>query len=309
MRLKSLHHAHFVVSDFEAVEAFATDFGLSTVQKDERRLLMATAGADQYSYIADRGPGPRFLGLGFLVEGMRDLEEAVERHGATPIQPIDRPGGGYSVTLVDPEGHRIELIAGVAEKQADRSNKPLELNTPGRKARRDRRQAGRPLQAQKLFRLGHVGLYVVDFDKVSGWYAEVLGLRPSELIHAGDPEDNIVAFYRLDRGDDYVDHHVLAFVKFERADCHHLSFEAEDFEAQFMAHRWMSERGYELCYGVGRHPLGSHVFDTWFNPEGYRWESFSDTDVHNAERPAGRHDFRSLGLDVWSSEPPDRYFA
>lgn len=309
MKLVSLHHVRFKVTDLDETERFAADFGLKTVSKTGGTLIMRTSGGDAFSYIAEQAPARAFLGLGFSVESAADLEEAVSRHGATPIRALDTPGGGHGVTLIDPESLRIELVAGITESTLAPLHKPLALNIPSDRPRLNAPQNFRPLEPARLFRLGHVGVYVKDFAAMSAWYQQVLGLLPSDTMYVGDPQAKVVGFFRLNRGEALVDHHSLFLAQAGKTDCHHISFEAQDFEAQFRAHRWLAQRGWELNWGVGRHPLGSHIFDVWFSPDRYRFETFSDTDVLDASKPPGNYEVKEMDMDLWSSDPPDRYFA
>jgi hypothetical protein len=82
----------------------------------------------------------------------------------------------------------------------------------------------------------------------------------------------------------------------------------QDYESQFVAHRWLLSKGWESNWGVGRHPLGCHVFDTWFGPNRYRFETFSDTDLLNQDHETGHYDISKHELDMWSDKPPDSYF-
>lgn len=67
----------------------------------------------------------------------------------------------------------------------------------------------------------------------------------------------------LDRGEDMVDHHCFFIYEGPKAHVHHTSFEVNDFDTQALGHDWLKERGYEICWGVGRHLLGSQIFDYW----------------------------------------------
>ncbi len=309
MKLVALHHVHFTVTDLDKTERFASDFGLKTASKTNSRLVMRTIGGDAFSYIADLAPARGFLGLGFSVESEADLEEAVSRHGATSIHTLDTPGGGKGVRLTDPEGLQVDLVAGIAETHLEPLHKPLALNIPSNRSRLNASQNFRPLEPARLFRLGHVGLYVKDLAAMSAWYERVLGLLISDTMYIGDPEKKVTVFFRLNRGEALVDHHSLFLAQADKTDCHHISFEAQDFEAQFTAHRWLKQRGWESNWGVGRHPLGSHIFDVWFDPDRYRFETFSDTDVLDASKPPGNYEATTQDMDLWSSDPPDRYFA
>lgn len=312
MRLNRLHHVKFQVPDLDQTERFARDFGLLTVERTEQRLVMRTGGGDAFAYVAERGAEARFIGFGFEVNGDGDLFEAIERHQASPIRQLDTPGGGRAVTLVDPNGFQVDLLVGVARVDPDVPYQPMTLNHPVRYDRVGRFEPKRPLAPAKLFRLGHVGLFVPDFGASLPWYVDVLGLIPSDVYHIpGQPQVRIIGFLRLNHGEAPVDHHCVALMQSQKGEtaCHHISFEAQDFEAQFMSHRYLEGKGYELVWGVGRHPHGSHIFDVWRDPDRNRFETFSDTDRLKASDGSRVHDIRDVEMDAWSSDPPDRYFA
>jgi catechol 2,3-dioxygenase-like lactoylglutathione lyase family enzyme len=309
MKVTGLHHVRFAVSDLERTQAFALDFGLRVAAQDAERLIMNTSGGDAFCYVAERGTERGFRGLAFTVADRSDLEEAAARHGASAVRALDTPGGGWGVTLIDPEGLQVDLVTGIAAQTRAAAPTPVSLNFPDNKARLRVAQNTPVLGPATLFRLGHVGLYVKDFATMAGWYQDVLGMRMSDTLHVPhQPDQKIVGFLRVDRGPELVDHHTLFFGQFGKTDCHHISFEMQDFEAQFIAHRWLAMQGWEANWGVGRHPLGSHVFDVWFDPDRYRWETFSDTDVIDASQQPGNHDIHESEMDIWSSDPPDRYF-
>jgi catechol 2,3-dioxygenase-like lactoylglutathione lyase family enzyme len=309
MKVWALHHVRFAVTDIRKTAAFASDFGLKIVSQDETQLIMRTSGGDAFCYVAELGAESAFLGMGFAVAEIKDLNEAVERHGASAIRQLNTPGGGWGVTLTDPEGLRIDLVTGVAAVAREVNSQPVSLNFPDQKSRICSAQNTPDLGPATLFRLGHIGLYVQDFNAMVAWYQNVLGMRISDTLHAPHQSDTkIVGFLRVDRGAELVDHHTLFLAQFGKTDCHHISFESQDFEAQFVAHRWLETRGWEANWGVGRHPLGSHVFDVWFDPDRYRWESFSDTDVVDGDKVPGNFDIHDSQMDIWSSDSPERYF-
>ncbi len=311
MNLKSLHHVSFEVPDLSRTESFAADFGLVTVERTDDRLVMRTRGDGGYAYVARRADAPRFVGFAVCVDSADDLDAAVASFGATARRRLNLPGGGEAVSLTDPDGNRVDLVYGIAARAIDATPGPdLAGNSAVGRIRHGQSQHRRDLGPAHLFRLGHIGLFVRDFAASYEWYGRVLGMIASEIYHVpGDPGHRIVGFIRLDRGVEWVDHHTLALMQRATPDCHHISFEAQDFEAQFVAHRFLKSKGYESVWGVGRHPHGSHVFDVWRDPNGWRFETFSDTDLLNADRPTHIHDVKDVEMDIWSSDPPDRYFA
>jgi catechol 2,3-dioxygenase-like lactoylglutathione lyase family enzyme len=310
MRLKRFHHVMFRVRDLDSVEAFAGDFGLVTVERSDSRLVMRTRGGDTCAYVAEKGEKDAFVGLAFEVEERASLDEAVSRLGASPVASLALPGGGSFVSLKDPDGNEVLLVHGGARHAAEEPYPELLLNTPFKQQRFGQSQQPRERGPARLWRLGHIGLFVKSFAESTAWYADKLGLIGSDVYHLpGLPHVKIVGFFRLDRGDDYVDHHVIAFMQDERGGCHHISFEAQDFEAQSRTHRYLRSKQYEPIWGVGRHPHGSHVFDVWRSPDGARFETFSDTDLLRADYVTRVHDISTVVVDEWLDDGPERYFA
>jgi len=311
MAVRSLHHVRLRTARLEQNVTFAEDFGLHVVSRTPDTVILKTSGGDSYSVILERAPSALLGSVAFEVDSLQDLRKAAQLPGATAIYDLDRPGGGQAVALTDPEGIRIELVAGVAfDDSADPSAPELSMNSPGRISRAGKSQEKRRLAPATLFRIGHIGLYVRDFPRMLAWYTQVLGLLPSDVLHNGDPKNGqILGFLRADQGSRPVDHHCVVLATYKRTDIHHLSFLTQDFETQFRAHRYLTSRGYELSWGVGRHPLGCHVFDTWFSPDRLRWETFSDTDLLTADQPSGLHDIHTVETDEWSDRPINQYFG
>lgn len=309
MQLKALHHITFSVSDLDRQEAFCTDFGLVTAERTASRLVMRTLGGDEACYVALKADADAFIGLAFEVDDAAMLDEAVAQLGAERRPDLDLPGGGQCVALTDPDGNQVLLVHGSDRRDAGERYEDLMINTPFAKHRLGRQQTPREVGPSRLWRLGHMALFVKDFAASAAWYAEKLGLIGSDVYHVpGVPPAKIVGFFRLDRGEEWVDHHTLAFMQDERGGCHHISFEAHDFEAQQRTHRYLGGKDYEPIWGVGRHPHGSHVFDVWRSPDGARFETFSDTDMFRKSDGTKVHDISTVVMDVWSDDEPTRYF-
>ncbi|MFK7841795.1 MAG: VOC family protein [Sphingorhabdus sp.] len=308
MPIRSLHHVSFTAPDIEKTRQFAEDFGLLTVEKSEDHFVMQTGGGDAWCYQAHRGERG-FAGLGFLVENESDLEDAVKNHGASEIRKLETPGGGLGVTLTNPEGLKIDLVWGIEGDTPQEVQPELRLNTPAARTRFGEPQSTRPLGPASLYRLGHLGLFVKDYKTSAEWFEKTLGMKVSDSMHVPhNPDQTVVAFMRIDRGEHWVDHHAIFLAQSDKTDLHHISFEAQDFEAQARAHRWLLSRGWEPNWGIGRHPLGCHIFDVWFDPDRYRFETFTDTDLLNHDHPTGHHDISTHEMDAWSSKPPESYF-
>lgn len=309
MSVIGLHHVHLKVRDLPATLAFAADFGLVQTAKRDEKFYLRGSGSASYHLILEAADVSSLVGIAFEVESQDDLDRALREHGGTDEGVLDGPGGGQSVALKDPEGIDVHLVTGIDARAADPLPPSLVLNQGPDSPRRGAWQRKIALGPPPLLRLGHIGLFVRDFAACDAWYRNVLGLIASDLLYAGDPSHLVGGFYRVDRGQEWVDHHTLAFFGFGKSELHHMSFEVQNAEAQFVAHRWMLQKKHEPIWGVGRHPLGSHVFDVWRDPSGYRFETFSDTDLCTADVETGLHPIAEAQMDLWSDRNVDAYFA
>ena len=121
------------------------------------------------------------------------------------------------------------------------------------------------------------------FDETVKWFRDTLGFIRSDDVYAGSPDNIIGSFNRLDRGEDYVDHHVFFCIRHEKAGLNHLSYEVPDIDAVMQDHEYLKKLGkYEHMWGIGRHLLGSQVYDYWCDPWGRTHERWADTDRLNA---------------------------
>lgn len=308
MLLTGLHHVHLKVSDLERSHAFVHDFGLTEVAETGGRVFFRSGGAAGYNLVLEAAEESALVSLAFELDASVELEQARVSAGGE-IVSLDGPGGGRALVLHDPEGMEVRIVSGVEQRTPDVAPPMMATNQGAEKPRRGVSQHKPPLGSPPLLRLGHVGLFIKDWRACDAWYRETLGLIPSDLLYAGSPDNVVGGFYRLDRGDEWVDHHIVAFFAFGRSDLHHLSFEVPNSETQFLGHRWMAQRQHESIWGVGRHPLGSHVFDVWRDPSGYRFETFSDTDLCNAAIPPASHSVVDSTMDLWSDRNVDAYFA
>jgi catechol 2,3-dioxygenase-like lactoylglutathione lyase family enzyme len=310
MPLKALHHVFLRARDLPGSRTFVEAFGLIPVAEQEGKLYFRGAGPQAYLLTLEPAASSSIGAIAFEVDSVEDLNRAVREHGASPVRALRSPGGGMAVSLRDPEGITIDLVHGISSRTADPLSATLTLNQGyDNKPRRGTYQAKTPLGPAQLTRLGHVGLFTGNIAGCTQWYEQVLGLLPTDLIYAGSPHNVLAAFYRLNRGTDFVDHHTLVLFGMGSRGVHHVSFEVENAEVQFVSHRWLASRGYESIWGVGRHPKGSHVFDVWRDPSGFRFETFSDTDLLNAAHPPDRVPVESMQMDLWRDRSYEPYFA
>ena len=252
---------------------------------------------------------PQFVGIAFHAGSVDDLEKLARVEGASPIEDIDEPGGGKRVRLTDPDGYQIEVIHGMEQLPKIPLARPA-VNTGEDKTQRRNALYYKGVERgpSHIKRFGHFVLMTTNFEKMLGWYRETLGFRCSDDVYA-DSKDNIVgSFNRLDRGDDYVDHHAFFCIRGDKSGLNHLSYEAADIDDIMIGHEHMKSKGYEHFWGIGRHSLGSQVFDYWGDPWGRVHEHWADTDVLNASVPpnlVGRHELNG----PWGEPIPAKFMG
>jgi hypothetical protein len=86
---------------------------------------------------------------------------------------------------------------------------------------------------------------------------------------------------RCNRGELYVDHHTLFLLGIGEPGFNHAAFEIADWDALMEGHYALARQSYTHSWGVGKHLLGSQVFDYWKDPHEFTLEHFTDGDLFN----------------------------
>ena len=245
---------------------------------------------------------PAFVGLGLRAASIADLETLAHAETA-PIEPFDAPGGGHVLRLTDPDGNLVEVVAGQAHGE------PIPLGADaGFNSAALRRRLRVPVRLSKgpshVRRLGHAVLNVADFRQSEAWYKRRFGFITSDEIEAA-PNVAMGAFMRCDRGDRPTDHHTLFLAQFPgKPGFNHAAFEVNGFDDLMLGHAHLKAKGRQSAWGVGRHKLGSQIFDYWKDPWGHELEHWTDGDLFTAEDSSNTASIRDL-LDVqWGSPFP-----
>ncbi|WP_343549301.1 VOC family protein [Ralstonia sp.] len=283
-------------------EQFLTDFGLHTVARDDERLFMRGTSATPFCYVVHKAETDRFVGFGLRVADSKDLEALARVPGASAVEPITAPGGGLCVRLRDPSGFRVDAVWGQAPGGTLPHRTAMALNTADSIVRVNDTQRVQA-KPQEVIRLGHVVLEVADYQATSAWYTQHFGFIPSDVqvLPDGSPA---VAFMRLDLGATPADHHTLALAQGFAPIYSHSAFEVIDADAIGMGQRILRERGWKHAWGIGRHILGSQIFDYWQDPWGDKHEHYCDGDMFTADQPTGIHAVSREAMSQWGPLMP-----
>ncbi|KAJ5744263.1 hypothetical protein N7533_009133 [Penicillium manginii] len=225
---------------------------------------------------------------------------------ASSIEKLsDSPGGGFIVKLTDPEGFPVNLMYGQAPAEKGEYPEKLTINYEKDKPRIRKFQRFEPGPAA-VHKLGHFGLCTQDFEKMVDFYTTTFNIVPTDFLYVEKEGKklNVAMFAHIDRGADYVDHHSFFISTNATTHVHHCSFEVHDFDTQKLGHQWLANKKYKSVWGVGRHILGSQIFDYWWDTTGNMIEHYADGDLVNNQTPIGYGPAGDESLAVWGPEVP-----
>jgi catechol 2,3-dioxygenase-like lactoylglutathione lyase family enzyme len=301
IRIKDIAYVRFSAPDLDAMEQFLGEFGLSRAERRDNVLFARGAGPAPFLHVTHQGSAG-FAGLGFEADSEDDLHRLARAEDAT-VERSDAPGGGAIVRLNDPDGFAVEVIAGrtVAAPLALPEREPT---NDGRRHARENRLKRVAAGPAHVVRLGHAVLNVTDFRVSESWYKGLFGFVTSDEIAIDGLPQPIGAFLRCDRGDEPTDHHTLFLVGAGKPKFNHAAFEVADFDDLMAGHEHLKKAGRSHEWGIGRHILGSQIFDYWRDPWGHAVEHWTDGDRLNAawgSRVSGLNDL--IGTQ-WGPEAP-----
>jgi hypothetical protein len=84
----------------------------------------------------------------------------------------------------------------------------------------------------------------------------------------------------------------------------HAAFEVHDYDTQHLGHQHLTNKGYTICWGVGRHILGSQIFDYWFDTSDFVLEHYCDGDLVNKDTKVSQGKAGPDSLKVWGPPVP-----
>ena len=307
-RAKDLAYVRMQAPDLEVGEKFINDFGLIISDRTPDTIYARGTDAPHHVYILHKGE-PGFRSLAFHMHSLDDLEKLHAEAGATPVEKLDEPGGGYAVRLTDPHGFTVEAIFGMEELDPIDPGVAIPLNIDGQRNRVGR-FADIKRGASTVKRIGHAVLESTRIEEAYLWYWKHFGILRTDKVVQPSGAD-AMQFARLDKGLEYTDHHTIGFQLCidgtERLQ--HVSFEVQNFDDVMIGHdHLLTDKAYKPVWGVGRHRLGGQIYDYWKDPWGRIHEHWADSDLLNTEYEATVQAVDG-GRDYWGDQqnPPIKY--
>jgi catechol 2,3-dioxygenase-like lactoylglutathione lyase family enzyme len=316
----------FELVDLEPQKEYMEHFGMLLAHETQDTIFYRGTGTSPYCYVATKGETNRFIGTAYRANAYADLEALAAAKGVDIVENSE-PGGGHKVTLIDPDNIEIEVYHGMQLVEPISIDSTM-LNTGVDKPRENTLQRfGRGADewqlkddrwvyelTSKVKRLGHTAINVADAAASVDWYAKNLGFLISDNLIAPDESGSIGAFMRCNQGDKPVDHHTLNNVQImgaPKAAFGHAGYEVTDSIDDLMAghYHMRTVDKYYHEWGIGRHLLGSQMYDYWRDPSGFTHEHWTDGDLLDASIEATDTAARDLIMAQYGPEAPASFGA
>lgn len=259
------------VTDLAAAEKFYTDtWGLAPVARsgDDGAVYLRGSGADHHILALHRAAAPQVRRVDFVAAQRADLERIADGVIACGGEVVagahdnTEPDGGTALDVRDPQGRLLRVVHGPALHQA----------TGG---------------ADVPSRITHVVFNSADVALAQGFYERALGFTLSDRTR-------IMAFMRCGG-----DHHSIALADADSDTLNHIAFVMPDLDAVMRGGGRMTDAGYPIEWGVGRHGPGNNVFCYFVGPDDFVIEYTAEVlQVDDSYRPGQPEDW------VW---PPGRF--
>jgi catechol 2,3-dioxygenase-like lactoylglutathione lyase family enzyme len=304
VKAQTLAFLMFEKPDLEATATFLTDFGMHCVSQTRERLVMRGSGGAPCIYVAQRGARSRYVGAAFTVADNSAFARLIKESSAMPLPGSVIPGGGEGIELVDPAGNLLWLITSQAQVECLELRKPLHLMANSVEVTYRVNQTIRPpIEPAHVARLGHVVLQTTDFPGMAAWYMRHLGVIPTDVQYLADGSPNL-CFFRLDRGAWPSDHHSLVLAGGLEEKYEHSAYEVVDLDALGQGHNVLRAAGHRHMWGIGRHVLGSQLFDYWYDPDGMEFEHYTDGDLFTSDHETHYVPLELSSIWAWGDDAP-----
>ena len=309
IKVTDLAWLEFVKPDLEHAETFARDVGFVVAARTPEALYLRGSLPGTKAVVIRKGSHSRFVGPTFKAAEKQDLSRLAQVTG-TRIQALDEAVAGSVVRLTDPSGFAVAVAHVNDELPALAEQTPQVLNVGTTTPRINATQ--RPPRAPaSIQRLGHVVLQTPQFIRALNWYLNTFGLIVSDFQFAPGRRDlgPVMAFTRCDRGSVPTDHHTLALVLGPVAGYAHSAYQVSDLDMLAAGGEYLREKGYHRAWGIGRHTLGSQIFDYWADPDKIFVEHFTDGDMFDNTLEPGWEPLTASSLAQWGPRVPQEFLG
>lgn len=270
------------VSDIPAFREFATSVVGSQVGEETDRELLLRNDWCAYRIRAVKDPVNDLLALGWCVPNetaLKEFEEQLRSKGLTPkwgtTEECAERRVRQFIALDDPDGNRVEIIAGLKIDPSKHFNSPLPI-------------AGFLTGDQGM---GHFAIWTDDLERAVDFYRDGLGMR---MTDRADSPVLKAAFLRCNHRQ-----HTLALVQRPAPGTppkilHHIEFEMLEMDDVGRAYDRALERDIVMIT-LGKHPAEQALSFYMHTPAGFAFElSWGGIKITDENTPETWHDEQAL---------------
>ncbi|MEM8937293.1 MAG: VOC family protein [Pseudomonadota bacterium] len=325
-KVEDIVFVRFELESLEPQKEYLKHFGMGIVEESDDSIYFKGAGRSPFIYMARKGKKNRFVSTAYRVAEFAELERLAKAFDVQ-IENSEEPGGGRKITFSDPDGLGIEVFHGLEMVEPEPISPPR-LNEGAEKRRTNALQrfgdgAGewrlegeewRYKLSSNVLRLGHTAVNVSDAPRSIAWYRETLGFISSDDFYMPDGAC-FGSFMRCDQGDRPVDHHTINLTGVMPEKLHfagtfgHAGYELASSVDDLMAGHFhlKTQEKYTHEWGIGRHLLGSQMYDYWRDPQGFTLEHWTDGDLLDASVPTNKVPVRDVIMAQYGPLVPTTY--
>jgi hypothetical protein len=308
IKVTDIAYARLRAPDLDLQAEFLENFGMVKAARTGNAIYYRGTDPVHHIHITEKGE-PKFVGLAYHAASEDDLKTVAKLPGSSGIEHLDEPGGGQRVRLTEPNGYQIEVVWGM-DKVPEIPAPRQALNSGAAPIARAGEMMRLPRGPSRVKRVAHGVLGTPKVKDTVNWCRHHRGFICSDDVYAGSKDNLIGSFNRCDRGDTYVDHHVFFAISHDHAGLNHISFEVQDMDDVFMGHHHMRDTGkYEHMWGIGRHLLGSQVYDYWADPWRRVHEHWADSDRLNIKNGSNLVPAEEALVSQWGEPPPEKFIT
>lgn len=237
-RVSALRSVALNVPDLAVAEHFYTTiWHLDVVAKTEQAIYFRGTGSDHHLLALHQAQGPAQIRCVTLrardASSLETIAQAAVDAGGRVLQslsPVTEPGGGVSISVVDPDGRIFEVV------HAD------SLHSDSHEA------------SDKPIRLAHAVLNSHDVESTRRFMEAVFDFSLSDRTR-------IMAFMRCNN-----DHHSIALGDTDNDALNHIAFLMTDVDSVMRGGGRMRDAGFGIEWGPGRHGPGHNAFNYFVGP-------------------------------------------
>ena len=306
IKVTDIAYARLRSPDLDLEAEFLENFGLVKSDRTNNAIYYRATDPVHHIHITEKGD-PKFIGFAYHAASEDDLKALPKCRAPQASRTSTSRAAASGSALPSRTATRSKWCGAWTRspncRHRARCSIPATIRWPARAT-----LMRLPKGPSRVKRIAHGVLGTPKVKETVDWYRHHLGFICSDDVYAGQKENLIGSFNRIDNGDTFVDHHVFFAINHHNAGLNHISFEVQDLDDVFMGHQHMRNTGkYEHMWGIGRHLLGSQVYDYWADPWRRVHEHWADSDRLNIANGSNLLPAEEALVSQWGDPPPQKF--